>query len=75
MKWYNTSLDEIIKLLVGVIMSGIQATLIYIAIYYSWVGHQVATDFIVAVVVSVLSLLNVVTFWRFVLKWRSREGF
>ena len=75
MRWYNTSLDEVIKYLIGVIMAGIQAVLIYIAIYYSWVGHEVVTDFILTIAVAILSLLNVVAFWRFIIDWKKKEGF
>jgi len=76
MRWYNTSLDEVIKILIGTIATSLHLVLIYIAIFYSWLGHEVVTDFILTIAVSLLSfVLLVPTFWRFVLDWKKKEGF
>ena len=76
MKWYETKLDETIKILIGCVGSGVQLTLIFYAIFYTWRGHEVRTDFIGVIIFSLLALVMLVpTWWRFVLDWYKKEGF
>ena len=76
MNWHQISLDEVIKIIVGAFITCCMFGLDFIAIYYSWLGHTVKTDFGLTVGLAfILSVLLLSTWWRFVLDWLKKEGF
>ena len=76
MKWHQITLDEVIKIIIGFFVSIFMVAFDYVALYYSWIGHTVKTDFYLTVVLAVvLTVLLLSTFWLFILSWIKKEGF
>ena len=68
-------LDEIIKIIIGLFVTALMGVFDFIAIYYSWLGHTVKTDFYITVVLAViLTILLLATFLRFIIDWIKKPS-